>query len=43
MRALEPRKGVPEEVLDKRGYETFIDEKGKVGLRAKDGGGVVPA
>lgn len=43
VRALEPRKGVPEEVLDKRGYETFIDEKGKVGLRAKDGSGVVPA
>ncbi len=43
VRALEPRKGVPEEVLDKRGYETFIDEKGKVGLRAKDGGAVVPA
>ena len=42
VRSLEPRKGVPEEVLDKRGYETFIDDKGKVGLRAKEGGGVVP-
>ena len=42
VRALEPRRGVPEEVLDKRGYETFIDDKGKVGLRAKEGGGIVP-
>ncbi|KAI9672971.1 MAG: copper transport protein [Caeruleum heppii] len=29
---------VPKEVLDKSGYETFIDAKGKVGLRRKDGG-----
>ena len=34
---LEPREGVPNEVLDKSGYETFIDEAGKVGLRRKDG------
>ncbi|KAI9847478.1 MAG: copper transport protein [Sclerophora amabilis] len=37
VRQLEPRQVVPSEVLDKRGYETFIDEKGKVGLRRKDG------
>lgn len=34
---LEARKVVPDEVLDKRGYETFIDEGGKVGLRRKEG------
>lgn len=39
VRVLEPRRGVPDEVLDKRGYETYIDEKGKVGLRAKEGTG----
>lgn len=37
VRVLEPRRGVPDEVLDKRGYETYIDDKGKVGLRAKEG------
>ncbi|MCJ1397432.1 copper transport protein [Xylographa trunciseda] len=35
---LEARKVVPNEVLDKQGYETFIDGEGKVGLRRKDGG-----
>ena len=39
VRDLEPRRGVPDEVLDKRGYETYIDDKGKVGLRAKEGTG----
>ena len=39
VRVLEPRRGVPDEVLDKRGYETYIDDKGKVGLRAKEGTG----
>ncbi|MCJ1380297.1 copper transport protein [Xylographa soralifera] len=34
---LEARKVVPDEVLDKQGYETFIDAEGKVGLRRKDG------
>lgn len=34
---LEAQKVVPDEVLDKRGYETFIDEGGKVGLRRKEG------
>ncbi|MCJ1416541.1 copper transport protein [Xylographa parallela] len=34
---LEARKVVPNEVLDKQGYETFIDTEGKVGLRRKDG------
>ncbi|MCJ1288459.1 copper transport protein [Xylographa opegraphella] len=34
---LEARKVVPNEVLDKQGYETFIDAEGKVGLRRKDG------
>ena len=34
---LEARKVIPDEVLDKRGYETFIDEGGKVGLRRKEG------
>lgn len=37
VRALEPKRAVPDEVLDKRGYETYIDDKGKVGLRAKEG------
>ena len=32
---LEARKVVPNEVLDKKGYETFIDAAGKVGLRQK--------
>lgn len=36
VRSLVPRKTVPDEVLDKRGYETYIDEEGKVGLRAKE-------
>ena len=35
VRVLQPRQGVPDEVMDKRGYETYIDEGGKVGLRAK--------
>jgi hypothetical protein len=30
-----PGPRVPEEVLDQRGYETFMDGKGKVGLRRK--------
>lgn len=33
---LEARKVVPSEVLDSKGYETFIDADGKVGLRPKD-------
>lgn len=33
---LEARRTVPEEVLDKRGYETYIDGDGKVGLRARE-------
>ena len=33
---LEARKVVPDEVLDKQGYETFIDTEGKVGLRRKE-------
>ena len=43
VKELEPSKAVPVEVMDKRGYETFLDEKGKVGLRAKEAGGVVPS
>lgn len=39
VKVLEPRRGVPDEVLDKRGYETYIDDKGKVGLRPKEGTG----
>ncbi|KAI9835848.1 MAG: hypothetical protein M1819_001746 [Sarea resinae] len=35
VRELEPRMVVPSEVLDKRGYETFLDAGGKVGLRRK--------
>ena len=38
VKKLEPREGVPNEVMDKSGYETFIDEAGKVGLRKKNGG-----
>ena len=30
--------GVPTEVLDERGYETFMDLKGQVGLRRKEDG-----
>ncbi|KAK5124955.1 hypothetical protein LTR85_001145 [Meristemomyces frigidus] len=30
---------VPQEVLDTSGYETFMDGKGQVGLRRKEGGG----
>ena len=37
VRQLAPRTTVPDEVMDKRGYETYIDERGKVGLRAKEG------
>lgn len=32
---LEARAAVPNEVLDKHGYETFLDEEGKVGLRRR--------
>ena len=35
---LEARKAVPNEVLHKKGYETYIDESGKVGLRKMEGG-----
>ena len=35
---LEARKTVPSEVLDSKGYETFIDADGKVGLRPKEAG-----
>ena len=34
---LEARKTVPNEVLHKKGYETYIDETGKVGLRKMEG------
>jgi hypothetical protein len=34
---LEARKAVPDEVLDKQGYETYIDTSGKVGLRRRGG------
>lgn len=37
VRALEPKRVVPDEILDTRAYETYIDDKGKVCLRAKDG------
>ncbi|KAI9666002.1 MAG: copper transport protein [Bathelium mastoideum] len=37
VRALEARGIVPSEVLDKRGYETWMDERGRVGLRRKGG------
>lgn len=33
---LEAQRTVPDEVLDKRGYETYIDNDGKVGLRARE-------
>ncbi|MCJ1309812.1 copper transport protein [Agyrium rufum] len=33
---LQARKVVPNEVLHKKGYETYIDEQGKVGLRRID-------
>ncbi|KAK3050620.1 hypothetical protein LTR09_008260 [Extremus antarcticus] len=29
--------GIPKEVLDANGYETFVDTKGQTGLRRKDG------
>ncbi|MCJ1477746.1 copper transport protein [Lambiella insularis] len=32
---LQAREVVPNEVLDKEGYETFLDEEGKVGLRKR--------
>ncbi|KAI9887724.1 MAG: copper transport protein [Watsoniomyces obsoletus] len=35
VRELEPRHVVPSEVLDSRGWETFIDHAGRVGLRRK--------
>lgn len=36
--------GVPKEVLDTNGYETFVDGRGQVGLRRKGGGtGAGPA
>ncbi|KAI9829150.1 MAG: copper transport protein [Thelocarpon impressellum] len=37
VRELQPREVVPSEVLEQRGYETFIDQAGKVGLRPKPG------
>ncbi|KAL9071684.1 MAG: hypothetical protein Q9157_005381 [Trypethelium eluteriae] len=37
VRAMEAQGVVPSEVLDKRGYETWMDEKGRVGLRRKGG------
>ena len=37
VKELEAKSVVPNEVLDKRGYETFLDEAGKVGLRRKEG------
>lgn len=39
---LEARKTIPDEVLDKQGYETFINAAGKVKLRKKDGAEVGP-
>lgn len=33
---LVPRGTVPNEVLDAQGYETFMDQRGQVGLRRKD-------
>lgn len=38
VRQLEPRKSIPDEMLDKRGYEAYIDDKGKAGLRPKEDG-----
>lgn len=38
VRQLEPRKGIPDEMLDKRGYEAYIDDKGKAVLRPKEDG-----
>ncbi|KAI9808960.1 MAG: copper transport protein [Phylliscum demangeonii] len=38
VRDLEAKQVVPSEILDERGYETFIDAKGRVGLRRKDEG-----
>lgn len=35
IRTLEARRVVPSEVLDQRGYETFMDSRGQVGLRRK--------
>ncbi|KAL9610396.1 MAG: hypothetical protein Q9167_004906 [Letrouitia subvulpina] len=37
VKALGPKKGVPDEVADKKGSDTFTDEGGKSGLRTKDG------
>ncbi len=37
VRDLKPKQTVPNEVLDQRGWETFIDSNGKVGLRRKEG------
>ncbi|KAI9696900.1 MAG: copper transport protein [Bogoriella megaspora] len=39
VRALEAKGFVPSEVLDKRGYEPWVDERGRVGLRRKEGQG----
>lgn len=39
---LEARKTIPDEVLDKQGYETFINAAGKVKLRKKDGAEIGP-
>ncbi|KAF2837588.1 hypothetical protein M501DRAFT_937685 [Patellaria atrata CBS 101060] len=36
IRSLEGRKSVPSEVLDQHGYETFMDNRGQVGLRRKE-------
>ncbi|OCK78737.1 hypothetical protein K432DRAFT_406209 [Lepidopterella palustris CBS 459.81] len=40
VRDLEPKGCVPNEVLDQHGYETYMDSKGQVLLRRKDGGKV---
>ncbi|KAI9841890.1 MAG: copper transport protein [Thelocarpon superellum] len=39
VRELQPQDVVPSEVLDQGGYETFIDQAGRVGLRRKERGG----
>ena len=38
VRQLEARETVPSEVLDQGGYETFLDGRGRVGLRRKEPG-----
>lgn len=37
VRELEAKEVVPSEVLDKHGYEPFIDEKGRVRLKRMEG------